>query len=116
MKFSHKHISGQSLGALLSLTLMISLTGTPMHSYAYSHFEDEDTILVEKQPSQKIPYAKIIRKIGKRLFQVDTYKIASFGQGKTTKVMRNLKDFAERSKYRVNVREDELEFKYTLNF
>lgn len=92
------------------------LIGAPTQVTAQTMFEDEDTILVEKQASQKIPYSKIVRKIGQRLFQVDTYKVLSFGQGKRGSVVRSFKDIAEHSKYRFNVRRDELELKYTLYF
>lgn len=92
------------------------LLGSPLQVNAGNMLEDEDTILIEKQPSQKIPYSKIVRKLGKQLFNFDTSKVLSFGKGKRKSVARNFSDFAERSKYRFNVRKDEIELKYTLNF
>lgn len=90
--------------------------GAPTQVFAHNMLEDEDTILIEKQPSQKIPYSKIVRKLSKRLFNFDTYQVLTFGKGKRNSVARSFQDFADRSKYRLNVRRDEVELKYTLNF
>lgn len=98
-------------------TFAIAFAGAPAIASAAHGFEDEDTILVEKHPpSQKIPYSRIIRKIGQRLFKVDTHKVLQFGKGRKQGVARSFKDFADRSKYRVNVHKDKLTLKFTLNF
>lgn len=113
-QFKFKLLFHSTIGA--TSTAFVLLASAPTQVTAHAMFEDEDTILVEKQASQKVPYSKIVRKIGQRLFQVDTYKVLSFGQGKRSSVVRNFKDIAEHSKYRFNVRRDELELKYTLYF
>jgi hypothetical protein len=98
-------------------TLAVALIAMPASSHAAYGFEDEDTILVEKHPpSQKIPYSRIIRKIGQRLFKIDTQKVLQFGKGRKQGVARSFKDFADRSKYRVNVRQDKVVLKFTMNF
>lgn len=96
------------------LAMLLGLSSVEVH--ATNMFEDEDTILVEKQPEQKIPYGRIVRKISEKLFNLDTHKILSFGEGKTRKVARSFKDFTDRSKYRIKLRTDEVQLKYTLNF
>lgn len=98
------------------LVLTLALLSISFHSQAASGMSDEDTILVEKQPSQKIPYSKIARKIVQRLFHFDTSSIMSFGQGKKNSIARSFSDFADRSKYRFNVKRDEVEVKFLLNF
>jgi len=105
-----------SLISASTMALMLSLTSVPALVSASNYYEDEDTILVEKQPSQKIPYSKIVRKIGKRLFKVDTHKVFHLGKGKKSGVARTFSDFADRSKYRVNVRRDKVVLKFTMNF
>ncbi len=98
-------------------TLAIAFAGMPSMAFAAHGYEDEDTILVEKQPpSQKIPYSRIIRKIGQRLLKIDNINPFQFGKGKKQGVARSFQDFADRSKYRVNVRKDKVVVKFTLNF
>ncbi|TNC81474.1 MAG: hypothetical protein C9356_09095 [Oleiphilus sp.] len=106
----------KSLFGFPTILLAASLTGAPALSQAAYQYEDEDTILVEKQPSTKIPYSKIVRKIGKRLFSFDTHKITHFGKGKRAGVVRNFRDYLDRSKYRVHLKEDKVSLKFTLNF
>jgi len=77
---------------------------------------DDDTILVEKQPSQKIPYHKILKSITKQLFKFDSESVFSFGKGKSTRVVRSFGDLVDRSKTRFNIKRDKIEVKFSLNF
>lgn len=106
----------KSLFGVPAFMLAVSLTGAPAMSQAAYQYEDEDTILVEKQPSTKIPYSKIVRKIGKRLFSFDTHKVTHFGSGKRSGVVRNFRDYLDRSKYRINIKDDKVSLKFTMNF
>ena len=106
----------KSLFSLSAFALAIALTGVSFSAHAGYQYEDEDTILVEKQPNTKIPYSKIIRKISQKLFSFDTHKISHFGKGKKSGVVRNFGDYLDRTKYRVNVRDDRVVFKVKMNF
>jgi len=77
---------------------------------------EDDTILVEKEVSQKIPYHKILKRLGKQFLKFDTENVLTFGLGKRDSIIRNFSDFADRMKYRVDVDKDELELKFSLNF
>lgn len=93
------------------------LSSTPQNVQAAHGLNDEDTILVDKQPPpQKVSYSRIVRKIAKRLFKFDADAMLTFGQGKRNNIARSFSDFADRSKYRLNVKEDEVEVKFSLNF
>ena len=77
----------------------------------------EETILVEKKPSSnKIPYSLIARKVVKRFFDFDTYNVLTYTYSNDTGVARSLSEYISRSDYRLNVKRDEFELKYSLSF
>lgn len=78
--------------------------------------QGEDTILIEKEVSQKVPYHKIARSIIKHFFKVDTRSLLTFGKGSSSNVIRSFKELSERTRYRVKVKEDEVELKLSINF
>ncbi len=103
-----------SLAAAI-ITLMLGATPALAQNLAGPAGED-DTILVEKEASQKIPYHKILKKLSKQLLNFNTEKVVTFGEGRRDSIVRNFSDLSSRMKYRVDVNRDELEFKFSLNF
>ena len=77
---------------------------------------EEDTILIEKEVSTKIPYHLLLKKLSSRMLQFDADALVTFGKGRTDHIVRSFSDVAERVKTRVNVDRDEVELKFSLNF
>ncbi len=102
--------------SILALLLALSGAANAEHDEFIGPGNGDDTILVEKQVNEKIPYHKILKKISKRMFKFDAENILAFGKGRTDSVVRSFKDISERMKYRVDVDRDEVEFKLSLNF
>jgi len=100
---------------ILALILSLNATFACAQSYSLSNGGD-DTILIEKQPSQKIPYARIARAFAKRLFDINVETMFSGGKNKKTAVVRNFSEYSDRTKYRLGVRKDRVEMKFSLNF
>jgi hypothetical protein len=104
--------------ASLFLCLCASLATAESYSiqsYEYSQ-SGEDTILIEKEASQKIPYGQIAKAFFDRLFKVDVHQVFSGGKNLKTASVRNFSDYADRTKYRVAVKKEQVEFKFSLNF
>lgn len=103
---------------LKQVSAMIVLCVTCSVSWAgsYEGPTGEDTILIEKEVSTKIPYHKIAKSFIKHFFKVDAQNLLAFGKGRTDSVIRSFNDLGERTKYRFKVKEDEVEIKMTLNF
>lgn len=78
---------------------------------------DEETILVEKQPSETIPYSSIVKKISREIFSIDAEQLVTFG-GNPHKcnIVRSFADLKDRTRYRLNVRPEEVEVKLLLEF
>lgn len=77
---------------------------------------EEDTILIEKEVSTKIPYHLILKKLSSRMFEFDTDAFVTLGKGRTDHIVRSLADVRERVKTRFNVDRDEVEVKFSVNF
>lgn len=103
----------QKLGFIACLTLLSSAVWAETYPDDYI---GEDTILVEKEVSQKVPYHKIARSLFKHFFKVDTRSLLTFGEGRTGNVIRSFSELGERTKYRVKVKQDEIELKLSLSF
>lgn len=106
---------------LQHIAFMFMLSGMSLvSSHGYAGYldiaDDEDTILVEWRPMTKIPYNRIVRQLSKKLFNFDTQNALSFGEGRRQNVARNFSDYLDRSKTRLNVRRDEIEVKFRVNF
>lgn len=99
-----------------ALVLAFVFSGASLPAYANHSLEDEDTILVEKRPNEKIPYSKIVRKLSKKLFGFDPRTVTHFGKGRKQGVAKSFSDYMDRSKYRVKVRGDKVVLKYTVFF
>lgn len=84
---------------------------------AQPHFgpNDGDTILIEKEASQKIPYHRVAKSLIKRFFRVNTDNVLSFGEGRKDNVIRHFSQLSQRTKTRFKVHRDEVEVKFTLN-
>lgn len=83
--------------------------------YALSNGGDE-TILIEKEVSQKIPYSKIAKALVNHFFKVDVQKMFTGGKNYKSACVRNFSDYADRTKYRVGLKPDKVELKFSLNF
>jgi proteasome assembly chaperone (PAC2) family protein len=106
-----KQASG--IAALLAVLLSFSTI-----SVANPHIpaNDEDTILVDQQPSTKIPYSKIVRAMIHKVFNFDSERIMTFGGKGEGKIARSFSDYVDRTRTRFKVKEDEVELELKLNF
>ncbi len=77
---------------------------------------DEETILVDQQPSTKIPYRKIVRAVIHRVFNFDSERIMTFGGKGEGKIARSFSDYVDRTRTRFKVQEDEVELEFKLKF
>jgi hypothetical protein len=106
------------MAVVLPLCLCASLaTAEPYNFGSYNFFHSgDDTILVEKEGAQKIPYGRIAKALVDRFFQVDVKHIFSGGKNRKTASARNFSDYADRTKYRVAVKKEQVQLKFSLNF
>lgn len=102
------------IASLLFLLACMGAQGLSADSQYPSN--DEDTILIERKPSTKIPYSKILRKFGQYFFKIDTETLTSFGAGKNTSVVRHYSQYLERSRTRIKLNSEEIKIKFALNF
>ena len=77
---------------------------------------DEDTILIDRQPSNKTPYSKIVRAVIYKIFEVDSEKIMSFGADAKRDVVRRFADYADRTRTKFKVKEDSVELEFKVHF
>jgi len=99
----------------ISLLLCLCASLATAQSYSLSKGGD-DTILIEKEVSQKIPYGRIAKAVVNRLFKVDVQKMFTGGKNRKTACVRNFSDYADRTKYRMGIKKDKVELKFSLNF
>lgn len=105
----------QFIGIAALLTALLSFSA---NTYANPHIpvSDEDTILVDQQPSTKIPYSKIVRAVIHKVFNFDSERIMTFGGKGEGTIARSFSDYVDRSRTRFKVKEDEVELEFKLNF
>lgn len=98
--------------------IFLALQALSMNAFANPDYpiNDDDTILVDQQPSTKIPYSKIVRAVIHKVFSVDSDRIMTFGGNGETSIARSFSDYVDRTRTRVKVKEDEVEFELKLNF
>jgi len=101
---------------ILPLILTCCASFVNAQSYSLSNYGGEETILIEKEVSQKIPYSRIARAVVKRIFNVNVESMFTGGKNKKTAFVRNFSEYADRTKYRLGVRKDKVEVKFSLNF
>jgi len=101
---------------ILPLILTCCASFVSAQSYSLSNYGGEETILIEKEVSQKIPYSRIARAVVKRIFNVNVESMFTGGKNKKTAFVRNFSEYADRTKYRLGVRKDKVEVKFSLNF
>jgi len=99
----------------ISLLLCFCASLASAQSFPFSSGGD-DTILIEKEVSKKIPYSRIAKAVVSRLFNVDVQKMFTGGNNRKTACVRNFSEYADRTKYRVGVKKDNIEVKFSLNF
>lgn len=79
----------------------------------------DDTILVEfygkGSPIQKTSRTAMVKRLASSLIGIDLESSTSFGQNKKSSIIKSFKDIAERSQYRVDVDNNEIGFRFTLN-
>jgi len=76
---------------------------------------DEDTILVDYQPSNKVPYGRIASKVFKKLFNFDSERLMTFGGHNSSKVARTFSEYAARGKTRFKIKHDQIALEYKLD-
>lgn len=99
----------------LTCAALLSLVSVSAWAQPYTGPNDGDTILVEKEVSQKIPYHRLAKSLVKKFLKFNTDNVLSFGNGRKDTVIRHFSDLADRTKYRVNMDRDEVELKFTLH-
>lgn len=105
----------QSIGIAAFLAALLSFSA---NTYANPNIpaNDEDTILVDQQPSTKIPYSKIFRAVIHKVFNFDSERIMTFGGKGEGKIARSFSDYVDRTRTRFKVKEDEVELEFKLKF
>ena len=78
-------------------------------------YGDDDTILVEKT-KRRFSYSKAFKSFSKHVLKFDIDSLLSGGKNCRDSVIHNFSDLADRTKYRLNLKQDLLELKLTLNF
>jgi hypothetical protein len=103
----------QKMALLLLLCLGTSFASAQPNAISKN---GDDTILIEKDGSSKVPYSHIAKAVFDHLFKVDIQKMFSGGKNLKTACVRNFSDYSDRTNYRIGVKQDEVEFKLSLNF
>ena len=106
-----KHFLGSVAITMAMLTMSANTYANPNIPMS-----DEDTILVDHQPSTKIPYSKIVRAVIHKIFDVDSEQIMTFGGNGGSTVARSFSDYVDRTRTHFKVKEDELELEFKLKF
>lgn len=79
----------------------------------------DETILVEfygdANSMPKMSYSSMVKRVASNLIGIDLEATTSFGQNKKNSIIKSFKDISERSQYRVDVDDDEIELKFSLN-
>lgn len=111
----NKTISTQLIGIAALLAAVLSFSA---NTQANPHIpaSEEDTILVDQQPSTKIPYSKIVRAMIHKVFNVDSERIMTFGGKGQGRIARSFSDYVDRTRARFKVKEDEVELEFKLKF
>jgi hypothetical protein len=99
----------------ISLLLCLCASLANAQSFLFSQGGD-DTILIEKEASTKIPYSRIAKAVVNHVFNVNVQQMFSGGKNNKTACVRNFSEYADRTKYRVGVKKDKVEVKFSLNF
>ena len=76
----------------------------------------EDTILIEKEMTRKASFHQAFKSLAKTMFNFDVENLVSGGDDCKSAVIRNFSDFTNRTKYRINLKQEQVEFNFTLNF
>ena len=100
---------------VISLFFCLAASFVTAEPYALSNNGD-DTILIEKEVSNKIPYSRLAKAVVKHFFKMDVQKMFTGGKNRKTASVRNFSEYADRTKYRVGVKRDTVELKFSLNF
>ena len=76
----------------------------------------EDTILIEKEMTRKASFHQAFKSLAKSMFNFNVENLVSGGDNCKSAVIRNFSDFTNRTKYRINLKQEQVEFNFTLNF
>lgn len=117
MKLSNQFsLACKALQKMVLLMLLCLGTSLAMAQSNTISNNGDDTILIEKEGSSKIPYSSIAKAMFDHFFKVDVQKMFTGGKNLKTASVRNFSDYADRTKYRVGVKQNEVELKFSLNF
>lgn len=98
------------------VALVAALSCSSLYASPNLPVSEDETILIDQQPSNKIPYSKIARALIKKIFQFDSQSIMTFGGSTSSSVARSFTDYVDRTKARFKVKEDEVEVEFKLQF
>ena len=114
---SNKYTLANSMLKRMTISLLLCFCASlaSAQSFPFSSSGD-DTILIEKEVSNKIPYSRIAKAVVNRLFKVNVQKMFTGGKNRKTACVRNFSEYADRTKYRLGVKKDKVEVKFSLNF
>ncbi len=76
---------------------------------------DDDTILIEDSMKFTISYSRALQAFCKHILNIDADKAFSLGENKRNAVIRTLDDISERTYYRLQLNQNEVTLKFTLN-
>ncbi len=88
-------------------------TGTV--AYFGGNGSDEDTILIEDSMKFTLSYSRALQAFCKHILNIDVDSAFSLGENKRSAVIRKLDDISERTYYRLQLNQNEVTLKFTLN-
>lgn len=108
-----------SIKALLASTVLLCLSCKVLAFEQYSSFANghgEETILIESNPDTEFSYSKTIKSLSKQALRFYIGSLLSGGKNCTESFIRNFNDLADRTKYTLNLKQEQIELELTLNF
>jgi hypothetical protein len=112
---TYHSLSLKQLPRLLTLIAVLYCYAIP-HAQASQRYGDDETILIEKEISTRLSYSAAFKSFSKHLLKFDIDSFFSGGKNCRDAVIRSFSDFSNRTKYRLNLKHDEVEVRFTLNF
>ncbi len=112
----YTQLANQFVTQFLRTVLAIACLSLSVSTYAASASGEDDTILVEVAPSKtKFSYSSAFKAFSKRVLKFDVDEFFSGGKDCRDAIMRNFSDLSDRTRYKVNLNHDRVEFKLTVN-
>ena len=111
------HVIGQwSRRLIMSLLFLCSVSSVHAQTSLVKGAMGEETILVDKQPSDKMSYATLAKAFAKGLLDMSLETMFTGGSNKKTACVKSFSEYLGRTKYRFGVNHDKVEVKFSVNF